>query len=208
MKKILLIVLIPALIVLVSCGGGSDGESFASQMKELKKVAENAQEMEKEMAEDPEASEMMFSDSFIEAMELNVTERKISEDEWTKSIAVIDAFLALDSAELINMDNEKASTFFIEHGYESLDAGVADIQKIADEAGFIQDVAISIMQLQQTRLIDGKETYIEESKELGQKINERGYSADDLRALETNMEYTGKAIGVLLVMKNYQAIVE
>lgn len=205
MRRIILTLCIPALLFITSCGGSEEG-GIMDQMKKMKEISENAQEMEKELVEDPEASDKMFSDSFLEDLGLNVTERKISDEDWAKSMEVIDAYLALDSTDLVNMDHEKATAFFMEYGYDSLDVALNDLQRIADEARFVQDIAITIMGLQQTRLIDGKEVYLEETKEFGQKINDLGYTADDLRALETNLDYTGKALGILLILNNFQDV--
>jgi hypothetical protein len=204
MKKLLFYVLIPALTFMVSCGGGDNNDSMLSQMKQMKKMADNAKEMQDEAAENPEENNGLFSEKLIKDMELSLTDRKITDEEWARLDKLMSGLIDMDSTEAAQMDRVQLEAYFVENGYPDIDSAKADILRIAQVSDFTQKAMYSIMTLKQTYLVDGKEEYLKKAKEIGQKIDKRGWSADDLRAINNNMETIGKAMGTLLLIETYE----
>ncbi len=210
MKKLLLIVLIPALSFMVSCGG-SDDDGFLSQMKKMKKVADNAQEMQKEMEANPEEQDVIFKESLLKQMDLKATDRLIPDEVWERVQKTTDDFLAMDSATVADMNSESLNTFFVDHGYENTNAAYEELERIGKLAEFTMGAAIQAAALMQTRLVDGKEGYDKAVKEYADKLNEEGYSADDLRIIEKNAKLEANAMAVRMaseVIANKEEIIE
>jgi len=203
MKKLLLMFLIPALSFMASCGG-SDGDGIMSQMKQLKKVADNAKEMQKEIEANPEDQDKIFTDNLLDAMHLTASGRLITDEEWEQASKAIDSFLNLDSAQMSKLNAEIINEIFVNEGYDNMEQGIAEFEKLAKLSSFVQGSFISFMELQVIRLMEGKEAYEKQAKLEGEKINEMGYSPNDLRAIEKYAEYPVKAVLVLTLINNYE----
>jgi len=207
MKKLLLIILIPALSFMVSCGG-SDGDGIMSQMKKMKEVADNAKEMQEDMESHPEDSEALFTDHRLDQLGITNTENKISADEWSKAQKIVNDFKALDSAELVNLTHEKIAAIYSDHGYASVEEGQAEMEKIGNLSQNLIEWGMHIAATATIQMINGKEAAEKEMKEYGAKINEQGYSREDLKNMEKNTELVGEALAVFFTFQNYSAIHE
>lgn len=210
MKKLLLIVLIPALSFMVSCGG-SDDDGFMSQMKKMKEVADNAKEMQEEMEANPEEQDVIFKESLLKQMDLKATGQSVPDEVWDRVQTTTDDFLALDSATVADMNSESLNTFFVDHGYANTDAAYEELEQIGKLAEFTLGAAVHVAAMMQTRLIDGKEGYDKAVKEFADELNEKGYSADDLRLFEKNAKLEANAMAVRMaseVIANKKEIIE
>ncbi len=204
MKKILFCLMFPALMFFGSCGGGDNSDSLLNQMKQVKKMADNAKEMQNEEEENPEENTGLFSEKLIKDMELSLTDRKITDEDWARIDKLMSGLIDMDSADAAQMDRVKLEAYFVENGYPDIDSAKADVKRFAEVSDFTQKAMYSIMTLKQIRLVNGKDEYLKEAKEIGKKIDARGWSADDLRAINKNMETIGKAMGTLLLIETYE----
>ena len=195
MKKILLVLLIPALAFMTSCGG-SDEDGFMSQMKKMKEVADNAKEMQEEMDANPEDQDVIFSNSLLERMDVKNTDQVISDEDWTRIKSTIGDFSAMDSAQIAELNHTTLNTFFIEHGYENTDIAVDDMERFGKLSEFMLNAGIHRLAIMQTQLIDGKEGADIEVGKFADMINEYGYSIDDLKLIEENAEIEAKAVAL------------
>ena len=205
MKKLLVVFLIPALAFMVSCGG-SDDNGVMSQMKKMKEMADNAKEMQEEMDANPEDSDKIFSESFLAQMDITNTARKVSDEDWNKVIKTIEDYNAMDSTEKADLNHETLNAFFTAHGYADLDEAEKDLERIGRLSSFLMDWAMRFATTKQIRLMDGKDAEDEKINELAAKINEDGYSKEDLRAIEENAQYSTKALKVLYEVTNFDSI--
>lgn len=204
MKKLILIILIPALSFMVSCGG-SDGDGIMSQMKKMKEVADNAQEMQKEMEADPESQDKMFPESTLSKMDL-AQERMISDEEWARVQKTVNAFTEMDSTQLAGLNDEKISAFYSEQGYSSTEEGQAEMKKIGELAQKLIDLGMHFVALKQVYLVDGKEAYDKKIVEYATELKNDGYSKEDLQAIEKNADLEGKALVLFFTLESYNEI--
>ena len=207
MKKLILVLLIPALAFMASCGG-SDDEGIMSQMSKMKEIADNAKEMQEEAEANPEENDKIFSETILSKMDLTGTERKISDAEWNKVIKIVEDFTAMDSSEKANLNHETLNSFFTDHGYIDISEATTDLERLGKTSSFLMDWGMHFVALKQIRLVDGKDAENEKIKELTADLNESGYTKEDLKAIEENAKYSVDAIKFLYEMKNFDAIEE
>ncbi|MCK5857187.1 MAG: hypothetical protein KAG64_06840 [Bacteroidales bacterium] len=205
MKKILLVLLIPALAFMSSCGGSDDG-GIMSQMNKMKEISQNAEEMQEEMGADD--SDKVFSKAILAKMDIVTTERKISDEEWNQVIKTIDDFLSMDSIKQANLNHQTINTFFTEHGYANADEGKQELEKIGFLSQFMIEWGMHFVAIKQIQLMDGKDAANQKLTEYTVDINNDGYSKEDLVVIEKNVDYTAKALSVFYTIDNYATINE
>jgi DNA-directed RNA polymerase specialized sigma54-like protein len=208
MKKLILVLLIPALTFMASCGGSDDG-GIMSQMSKMKEIADNAKEMQEEEAEaNPEENKKVFSETILSKMDLTNTERKINDAEWSKIIKTVEDYTAMDSTEKANLNHETLNAFFTNHGYIDISEAEADLERLGKTSSFLMEWGMHFVALKQIRLVNGKEAEAEKIKELAASLNEEGYSKEDLKVIEENAKYSIDAIKILYEIQNFDAIKE
>ncbi len=207
MNKLILVLLIPALAFMASCGGSDDG-GIMSQMSKMKEIADNAKEMQEEAEANPEESGKVFSETILSKMDLTNTERKISDAEWGKIIKTVEDYKAMDSTEKANLNHETLNAFFADHGYIDINEATEDMERLGKTSSFLMDWGMHFVALKQIRLVDGKDAEKEKIKEFATDLNESGYTKDDLKAIEENAKYSIDAIKLLYEIKNFDAVQE
>ena len=196
-----------------SCGGGSD-KSYAEKLAEkaAEKAGDNAEEIDKmqdevkEMAERAEEMEKeddaLLSDKNIEMLGLTATERKWSDETWEKAKVLAAAYKEIPTEELREMDTEKIEKMILDAGFEDIETAKVELQKVADSRDHNIGISMDIGSLKTVKLIDGEEAYEKEMKELGEEINEHGYTAEDLKVMDENVKMTVSIIELLYRLNN------
>jgi len=197
MKKLLFVLLIPALTLMTSCGG-SDDDGILSQMKKMKEMADNVKEMQKEIEANPEEQDVVFKESLLKQLNLTATDRLIPDEVWERVRKTTDDFLAMDSVQLAEMNRETLNTFFVDHGYSDTQSANEELERIGQLAEFTVGAAIQSAVLMQERIVNGDEGYEKALKEYADALNKDGYSADDLRVIEKNADLSANAMAVRL----------
>jgi len=205
MRKLILVVLIPTLGFLISCGGSDDG-GIMSQMKKMKEVADNAKEMQKEEEEHPEDSKVIFSENRLSKMDIPATGQKISNEVWERVQKTVDDFAAMDSTSKANLNREKVEEFYKAHGYASIDEAEEELTEIGKLSQSLIGWAMHFVGIKQVRLIDGKEAADEKMDEFAKTLKDAGYSKEDLKKIEQNADLEAKAFAMLLTMQAYKQI--
>jgi hypothetical protein len=211
MKKLTYLSIMILSLMLWSCGGGAkespeeraermakkaleragvDEAEAEETMKKVQEMAEQAARMAEEEAAESAEDKETFSDKNVALLGLNVSERKISDGDWEKAIALGEKYKSLGDEEKQNLTPEKIEDMILAAGFEEIESARATLSEISDSRDVVLSVGMDMGMLQSTRLIDGDEAYEKEMKELGAKLNERGYSADDLRAMDANIQTT------------------
>jgi hypothetical protein len=206
--RILAVVILSAFII--SCGGSSDGnsekENAISELNEmqeqLKEMADQAEKIQKEEENESEEDKKIYSQKNIELLGLSVEERKIADSTWQKAKVLAENYKSLEKEELRALTPESINQMILDAGFKDLDQAKVELQKIADSRDFDISVAMKFASIHNSRMLDGEETFKKEAKELGQKINEKGYSAEDLKALDENSKITVPITEILWRLNN------
>lgn len=172
---------------------GADEEAISelSEMqKDLKDVAERAEKIAEEKENETEEDKKIWSEKNIDLLGLNVEERKITESTWQKASVLADKYKALDNEQLKVLTPEEINQMIIDAGFEDLVKAKVDLKKIAESRNFNFNLATSFYSLENTRAIEGEEAYKKEANALGQKINEKGYSPEDIKAIDEHLDVT------------------
>jgi len=205
MKKLILAILIPALGFLISCGGSDDG-GIMSQMKKMKEVADNAKEMQKEEKQHPEDTKKIFTEHRLSEMDIPATGQKISDEVWERVQKTVDDFAAMDSATKANLNHEKVAEFYKAHGYANIDEAEKELKQIGSLNQTLIEWAMHFAGIKQVRLIDGKEAADKALEEFANKLKEAGYSKEDLKKIEQNVDIEAKALAMLFTLEAYKQI--
>ena len=222
MKKLTVLMVVVLSVVLWSCGGGAkespeekaerrakammekmgvDAEEFDQMTDKVKEMAENAGKIAEEEAAETEEDKETYSAKNVELLGLTVTERKISAADWEKAKTLGEAYKSLENEQLRELTPEIIEKMIMDAGFDDLESAKGSLTEIADSWDLSQSVVMSIGLLKSTRMLDGDETYKEKMKELGDKINEMGYSAEDMKAMDENTR-TSAAIKEILFRLN------
>ncbi|HKK62367.1 MAG TPA: YIP1 family protein [Bacteroidales bacterium] len=172
---------------------GADEEAISelSEMqKDLKDVADRAEKIAEEKKNETEEDKKIWSEKNIDLLGLNVEDRKIAESTWQKAGVLAENFKALGNEQSKDLNPEKINQMILDAGFEDLEKARDELKKIANSINFSFDLATSFYSLESTRTIEGEEAYKKEAKALGQKINKKGYSPDDLKAIDEHLEVT------------------
>lgn len=192
---ILAVVILSAFII--SCGGSSDGNSekenaiseLSEMQEQLKEMADQAEKIQKEEENESEEDKKIYSQKNIELLGLKVEERKIADSTWQKAKVLAENYKTLENEQLRALTHDKINQMILDAGFTNLDSAKAEMQKIADLREFDMNVGMKFGVMHSARMIDGEEEFKKEAEELGQKINEKGYSPEDLKAID---EYSKK----------------
>lgn len=175
--------------------GASDEE--INKMKEsMDKVAKNIEEIEAEGEENDE----IFSNKTIQLLGLTTTERKISNEEWENAKVLRTEWKQLTNEQLRALTISKIDEIILSTNYTELEGAKSSLKQIAECTNFITSATIKIAMLKSTRMLDGTEVYEKELKALGTKINEQGYSAEDLKLMDKNAKISGTITEIIYRM--------
>jgi hypothetical protein len=188
-----------AQIAAMKAAGATDEEIEEAKkaMEKIGEVAKNIEEMEAE-----EESDEIFSDANVELLGLTQTERKIPDENWQKAIVLREEWKKLSNEELRGLTKEKIEGIILGAGFTEIESAETSLREIADCYDVITSVSMKIGMLKSTRMLDGKEEYEKEMKALGEKINEREYSAEDLIAMDENVKVSVTATEILYRLDN------
>lgn len=197
MKNLSILTLILFSIFLWSCGGNSNKSAVEKAIEKAGGSAEEVSEMQqkvKEMAERAEdiadEDDAIYSEKNIEMLGLTATERKISDETWERANTLAEAFKAIPTEELRDLTHEKLEQMILDAGFDDLETAKTELQKVVDARDHNIGIISNIGSLKTTLLVAGEEEYKEEMQDVGVKINEIGYTADDLKAMEKNAKVT------------------
>jgi hypothetical protein len=223
LKKIILSIVSGLIALTVACGGGSDESdnskserlqkkmmekmgASASEINEmqqnLKEMSKNVKKIEEEKAQESEEDKKVFSDKDAALLGLSETTRKIADTEWQKASVLQDAYKKLSNEQLRGLTREKIETMITDAGFADMESAQKSLREIADTRDLIISVNMKIGMLKSTRFLDGDDEYQKEMKELGNKINKKGYSIEDLRAMDQNIKIATTATEVLYRLNN------
>ncbi len=175
--------------------GASDAE-IAEMKNSMEKLAKNVEEMEAE----GEESDELLSDKTIQLLGLTTTERKISDEAWKNASVLRVAWKKLTNEELSALTLTKIEEILLSANYTDVEVAKSSLRQISEGTNFITSVTMKIAMLKSTRILDGTETYEQEMKELGAKINERGYSAEDIKLMDNSAKISGTVTEILYRM--------
>jgi outer membrane murein-binding lipoprotein Lpp len=206
--RILVVMVISAIIW--SCGGSSNNEnkkeqknSELSEMQErVKQMAEQAEKIQAEKENESEEDKKIWSQKNIDLFGFNVEGRKISDSTWQRAIVLANKYKSLEKEQLRALTHESINQMILDAGFTDLEVAKAEMQKIADSRDFIISLLMNYGSLESTRMIDGEEAYKTEAKEIGQKVNERGYSPEDLEFMDQNSNISVSIIELLWRLNN------
>ncbi|MCD6578438.1 hypothetical protein J7L48_03105 [bacterium] len=201
MKKNTLLLGLIALLFLFACKQSSE---FKKTMKIAKEVAKNAKEMQKEEAKKSDVEKnKLFPEDVIKAMNLKNTKDILSLDRFEKVKKCIDAYNSVAHTEKDYFNNKNLTELFKPCGYSSFDTAYKEIKEVATLNDFLMSAGIRVAGLKTARLLDGKEGYDKAIKELSEKINKKGYTANDLRNLENNKDIIATTLGLTIKLQPY-----
>lgn len=226
MKKLIIVLMMSLPIFMISCGGcsnqtpeeraeklakkvakmaGGVSESEYEEMKkELAQTAENINKAEEIMANETEEDKNLWSEKNIELLGLTIKERKISETAWQRATLLANAYKSLKNEEKKALTLEQIDQMILDAGFTDLDAAKNELKEISKSKTFWVDLGMKQISITQTRAINGKEEYEEEMRKLGEKINTREYSPQDLKAIEENAKITSSISEILYRLKQYK----
>jgi hypothetical protein len=221
MKNLTFLIVCILSVVLWSCGGGKSPEERAENMAkkameragvdesefnamkgQLEEMAENAEKIAEEEAAETEEDKETFSEKNVKLLGLSITERKIQDQDWQKAIVLSEEYKKLSNEQLQELTHEKIEKMIMDAGFTDIEAAKSKLTDIADSRDVILSVMMDMGMLESTRIIDGDETYEKEMKELGEKINERAYSPDDLKAMDENVKISASITELLYRLNN------
>lgn len=209
MKRLSILAFVSISLFLWSCGGSNSNDSANkekeksafSEMKEMQsevaKMAENAKKIQAEEAKESEADKAIFSDKNIALLELSTTEQKIPNEVWKQAATLRENYKALSNEELRALTHEKIEQMILDAGFTDIDSAKTSLREIADSRDLIIGMSMQIGNSKTVRLIDGEEAYLNEMKELGAKVNEKGYSGADLKAMDKNLKVATSVTEIL-----------
>ncbi|MCB2194441.1 MAG: hypothetical protein KQH79_01200 [Bacteroidetes bacterium] len=197
MKNLSILTLLLFSLLFWSCGGNSEKsvvdeaiEKAGGSAAEVKEMQKNVKEMAERAKEMEEEDDAILSDKNLELLGLTATERKISDDTWEKANTLAEAYKAKPNEELRDLTNEDLEQMIMDAGFNDIETAKNELEKVVKSRDHDIGIISKIGGLKTTKLIDGEEEYEKEMKELGDKINEIGYTADDLKALDENVKIT------------------
>ena len=180
---------------------GVDGTEFDKMKDAVEEMAENAEKIAEEEAGETEEDKEIYSDKNVELLGLTLTDRKIPDADWEKAKTLGDNYKSMENEQLRELTPEKIEKMITDAGFDDLESAKTSLTEIADSWEVSQNVGMKIAMLKSMRIVDGDETYKEEMKELGAKVNERGYSPEDMKAMDENIK-TAAAIKEILFRLN------
>lgn len=210
MKKVTLLLTVFVLSIFIwSCGGdsnskedsgnkvmsaqekamrmaGASDEDIAEMNEQIKKMGENVKKIEEEAANETEEDKKIFSDKNIKLLGLNIIERKIADATWEKAFVLEKEYNLLSNEELRALNPDKIEGMFVNAGFVDIADAKSSLSKISKGRKFVNDVGFKMSILKSSRFMDGEEEYNKEMRELGEIINDRAYSTDDLRIFDEN----------------------
>lgn len=224
MKNLLSLFMAVLAVLFISCGGGGDKESAEDEVameagkqaqiaamkaagatdeeiEEAKKAMSNIQKNLKEMEEEEDSGEIL-SDKNIELLGLTVTERKITHEEWEKAKVLKANWKELSNEELRGLTTEKIEQMMLDAGFSDMESAKTSLSNMVDARNDIVSITMDIGMNKSAQVLDGKEGFEEKMKELGGKINEKGYSAEDLMIMDKNSKVGVTAAEILFRLDN------
>ena len=197
MKNLSILTLLLFSIFLWSCGGSSNKsvvekaiEKAGGSAEEVSEMQEKVKDMAERAVEVAEEDDAIYSDKNVEMLGLTATERKISDETWTKANTLAETFKAIPNEELRDLTHEKIEQMILDAGFSDIETAKTELQKVVDARDHNIGIISGIGSLKTTLIVAGEDEYKEEMQELGGKINELGYTADDLKAMDKNAKVT------------------
>ncbi|MCF8331157.1 MAG: hypothetical protein K9H84_01765 [Bacteroidales bacterium] len=202
MKKLAVLSITALILAFWSCGDSVDEtkKQLNQVKKETEKMAEDAKDSEK--AEETEKEKETFSEETVNLLGLSVTKRMITDKEWENAKRLSEHYGNLSGEELKNMSVEDLNNMILDAGFTDLDSAKATLKKISGGRDDLLSIVMRVGRMESRKVLDGEDSFKKQMKEYGAKINEKGYSPEDLRMLEANAGATVEATKILYRLDN------
>jgi hypothetical protein len=190
MRKLTILLVMVISGIIGSCKCNEEATKALSEMKEtqqeLKKIATNVKKIEKEKATETEEDKEIWSEKNIELLGLNVKERKISDETWQKANKLNDVYKDMEKEDLKALTPEKINQMLLNAGFDNADSAKEELKKIAESLEFNIQILMKKGVSDSSRALSGEEAYKKELKDLGDYINKKGYSPQDIKVIDEN----------------------
>jgi hypothetical protein len=205
MKNLIYIFLIFGLIFTTACGGGENKIEKNNDESANNEVKSETAKKDSEDNEEKKEKEKIFSDEFLDLIEVDTNIRKFTDEQWAQAEKAMAVYLEFDSTtEKSLINKESLDSLFKTVGYEGLKDAYETFKMVYEFHDLAISAGMTKYSLQVNKQTGSSDEEIKNiALAFGKRLKSKGYSREDLLIIEKKSDVEGTAMGVIVKLYKY-----